>query len=66
MEMNKPGFSTRNKKTGEMYYLHTNNITDKRSGYYFSKEIVGCIPLPEKYKVDYNKRGHPILRRKDG
>jgi len=60
-------FSHKNTKTGKVMYLH---ITKGENGrlYYFSKDIIDAIPLPDGYVVETSKyTGMPYLRkRKEG
>ena len=57
------GFSTQNIKTGQMFYLHSRKILNDNISYYFSYEIVDCIPRPDGYEVIYNYTGQPVLKR---
>lgn len=67
--MEKMAYSTKSKKTGETYYLHTKTVTlrggRKQPIYYFAKEEKeGACDLPEGYVVMENPRtGLPMLKK---
>ena len=62
-------FSTKSKKTGETYYLHSKDVTlrggRKQTIYYFARqEKAGACELPSGYKVVENSRtGLPMLKK---
>lgn len=62
-------FSTKSKKTGETYFLHSKEVTlrggRKQMIYYFAREEKdNSIELPEGYEVMENSRtGLPMLRK---
>jgi len=65
----KMAFSTKSKKTGETYFLHSKEVTlrggRKQMIYYFAREEKdNSIELPEGYEVMENSRtGLPMLRK---
>ena len=53
-----------NPRTEEPYFLHKK---ESKSGvlYYFSREIIGAIPIPDGYGVVTNRKtGLPLLKKK--
>ena len=52
------------KKTGETYYLHSTTGSGNVVLYYFSREIIGALDLPDGYEIVYSKRsGTPFVRK---
>jgi len=62
-------FSTKSKKTGQEYFLHTKDVIlrggRKQTIYYFAREAKdNACDLPEGYEVMENSRtGLPMLRK---
>ena len=62
-------FSTKSKKTGETYYLHSKEVTlrggRKQVIYFFARvEKEGATDLPDGYEVMENSRtGLPMLKK---
>jgi|AntAceMinimDraft_18_1070375.scaffolds.fasta_scaffold02551_10 hypothetical protein len=50
------GFSIKNKKTGQKYYLKTNGHL-----YYFAKSSAGNVEKPRNMRVKYGRSGLPML-----
>ncbi len=44
------------------YWLHKKD-TNNGTIYYFSREIIGSIPLPKGYEVKYSKYGVPHIKK---
>jgi len=57
-------FSTKNPKNGNTLFLHVSK--GMKSGtpiYYFSKQIVDSVDIPDGWELLYSRAGHPYIRK---
>jgi len=58
------GFEHKNSR-GQTYYLHSQEMKNKRTLYFFSKKSEGSTGLPPGYSIIENpKTGLPMLKKK--